>query len=50
MNKKRWLEQRDFNNSPNGYRGWHDGDYSAKVNWGFVGLYNLENDLKYYIR
>ncbi len=52
MNKKRFIVQYNFNDRPrpNGYHKFTNGDYYTCMNWQFLGLFNRDDLLIYYIR
>ena len=50
MNKKRRsIVQKNFRDNYNGYCGFYFGDYYTRVNWEWIGLDTLNDDLHYYI-
>ena len=50
MNKESYIEQYSFNNNLNGYCAWHNSDYYTYVNWQWLGLELLYDELSYHIR
>ncbi len=48
MNKKRKIEQRNFNDNWNGYVGWYHEIWFSRLN-GYVGVYYWPDELRYFI-